>query len=134
MSYGVFQEYYCNNWTLDGDQNVTGVIGTTANGVMYIGMPFLFALFTRRWAHWRQTAALCGTVIACISFPLSSYSTQVWHMVMTQGITSAFGCAIIFSVATLSLGEWYTTSNRALAYGITLSCKNIVGTSCPFIM
>lgn len=134
MSYGVFQEYYYNNWTLDGDRNVTGVIGTTANGVMYIAMPFLFALFTRRWAHWRQTAALCGTIIACISFLLSSYSTRVWHLVVTQGITSAFGCAIIFSVATLSLGEWYTTSNRALAYGITLSCKNIVGTSCPFIM
>jgi predicted MFS family arabinose efflux permease len=134
MSYGVFQEYYFDNWTLEGDRNITGVIGTTANGVMYLSMPFLFALFTRRWAHRRQLAALCGTVIACVSFLLSSYSTTVWHLLATQGITSALGCALIYSPTTLSLGEWYSTSNRAVAYGIVLSCKNIVGTSCPFML
>ncbi|KAK8064372.1 hypothetical protein PG994_007010 [Apiospora phragmitis] len=134
MSYGVFQQYYFDNWALEGDRNSTGFIGTTANGVMYLSMPFLFALFTRRWAHQRQLAALGGTVIACISFFLSSYSTTIGHLVATQGIASAFGCALIYSPITLSLGEWYSTSNRALAYGIVLSCKNIVGTSCPFML
>ncbi|KAH8803649.1 putative monocarboxylate transporter [Xylogone sp. PMI_703] len=134
MSYGVFQEYYFDNWTMEGDRNITGVIGTTANGFMYLSMPFLFALFTRRWAHRRQLAAVCGTVIACLSFFLSSYSTTVWHLLVSQGITSALGCALIYSPITLSLGEWYTSSNRALAYGIVLSCKNVVGTSCPFIL
>jgi predicted MFS family arabinose efflux permease len=134
MSYGVFQEYYFDNWTFEGDRGITGVIGTTANGVMYLSMPFLFALFTRRWAHRRQLAALCGTVIACVSFFLSAYSTTVWHLLATQGVASALGCALIYSPITLSLGEWYTTSNRTLAYGIVLSCKNIVGTSCPFLL
>ncbi|KAL4778305.1 major facilitator superfamily domain-containing protein [Aspergillus varians] len=117
-----------------GDRSITGVIGTTANGVMYLSMPFLFALFTRQWAHRRQLAALCGTAIACLSFLLSSYSTTIGHLLATQGITSALGCALIYSPTTLSLGEWYTTSNRAMAYGIVLSCKNIVGTSCPFML
>ncbi|KAJ5108300.1 hypothetical protein N7456_004975 [Penicillium angulare] len=134
MSYGVLQEYYFDNWTFEGSRTITGVIGTTANGVMYLSMPLLFALFTRRWAHRRQLAAVCGTVIACISFFLSSYSKTVWHLLATQGIASAFGCALIYSPTTLSLGEWYTSSNRALAYGIVLSCKNIVGTSCPFLI
>ncbi|KAK7994606.1 hypothetical protein PG991_016194 [Apiospora marii] len=134
MSYGVFQQYYFDNWTLESDRNSTGFIGTTANGVMYLSMPFLFALFTRRWAHRRQMAALCGTAIACVSFFLSSYSTTVGHLVAAQGITSALGCALVYSPLTLSLGEWYTDSNRALAYGIVLSCKNIVGTSCPFLL
>jgi predicted MFS family arabinose efflux permease len=134
MSYGVFQQYYFDNWTLEGNRNITGVIGTTANGVMYLSMPFLFALFTRRWAHRRQVAALCGTVIACVSFFLSSYSTTVGHLLATQGIASALGCALVYSPTTLSLGEWYSSGNRALAYGIVLSCKNIVGTSCPFML
>lgn len=134
MSYGVFQEYYFDNWNLEGDRNVTGVIGTTANGVMYLSMPLLFALFTRRWAHRRQLAALCGMAIACVSFFLSSYSTTIWHLLATQGITSALGCTLMYSPTTLSLGEWYTTSNRALAYGIVFSCKNVVGTSCPFML
>lgn len=133
MSYGVFQEYYSSNWTLKGSQSTTGIIGTTSNGVMYISMPFLFVLFTKRWARWRQSAVLCGAVLTCLSFLLSSFSTQVWHLVATQGVMSAFGCALIYSPTTLSLGEWFNTSNRALAYGIIFSCKNVVGSTCPFL-
>lgn len=134
MSYGVFQEYYSSDWTLEGDQAATGVIGTTSNGVMYLSMPFLFALFTKRWARRRQRAAVCGAVLACVGFLLSSFSTNVWHLIATQGVMAALGCALIYSPATLSLGEWFNTSNRALAYGVVLSCKNIGGTVSPFLM
>ena len=133
MNYGVFQEYYTSNWMLDGSREITGIIGTTSNGVMYLSMPFLFALFTRRWARKRQTAALCGAGLTCLSFLLSSFSTHVWHLVATQGVLAAFGCALIYSPMTLSLGEWFGTSNRAVAYGVVLSCKNIVGSACPFL-
>lgn len=134
MNYGVFQEYYSSNWTLQGNRDVTGIIGTTSNGVMYLSMPFLFALFTKRWARWRQTAALCGLVLACLSFLLSSFSTEAWHLVVTQGVLAALGCALMYSPTTLSLGEWFTTTNRAVAYGVVLSCKNIVGSACPFLL
>ena len=134
MSYGVFQEYYSDNWTLQGSRSVTGIIGTTSNGVMYLSMPFLFALFTRRWARRRQTAALCGAGLTCSSFLLSSFSTHVWHLVATQGVMASLGCALIYSPTTLSLGEWFNTSNRAVAYGVVLSCKNIVGSACPFLL
>lgn len=133
MSYGVFQEYLYNNWTLQGNREITGTIGTTTNGIMYLSMPFLFALFTRRWARKRQTAAFCGALLMCVSFILSSYSTHVWHLVATQGVMAALGCALIYSPITLSLGEWSKSSNRAVAYGIILSCKNIVGSTCPFL-
>lgn len=133
MSYGVFQEYYSSNLPVQGSHSITGIIGTTSNGVMYLSMPFLFALFTKRWARWRQTAALCGVVLSCISFLGSSFSTNVAHLVATQGVAAALGCALIYSPTTLSLGEWFNTHNRALAYGVTLSCKNIVGSACPFM-
>lgn len=133
MSYGVFQEYYYDNWTLQGDREVTGIIGTTFNGVIYLSMPFLFALFTKRWARRRQTAALCGAALTGISFLLSTFSTHVWQLVATQAVMAALGCALIYSPTTLSLGEWFNTSNRAVAYGIVLSCKNIVGSACPFL-
>ena len=134
MTYGVLQEYYSSHWTLQGNREVTGIIGTTSNGVMYLSMPFLFALFTKRWARWRRTAALCGAGLTCISFLLSSFSTQVWHLVATQGVMAAFGCALMYSPSTLSLGEWYNDSHRAVAYGVVLSCKNIVGSACPFLL
>lgn len=143
MSYGVFQEYYMNHWTLGGSRDVTGVIGTTSNGVLYLSIPFLFAAFTRRWARHRQTAAVAGAVLASASFLLSSFSTQVWHLVATQGVLAAVGCALVYSPTTLSLGEWFGTAtatvgasgrnHRAVAYGVTLSCKNVVGSVMPFI-
>ena len=134
MSYGVFQEYFTSDWTFQGNQGATGVIGTTTNGVMYLSMPFLFALFTKRWARYRQTAAICGTILTTLSFLLSSFSTQTWHLIATQGVLAALGCALIYSPTTLSLGEWFTNSNRAVAYGVVLSCKNIVGSCCPFLV
>src|ERR1700761_1782375 len=134
MSYGVFQEYYTESWSLEGSSSMTGVIGTTSNGVMYISMPFLFALFTRRFARHRRVAVFCGVAFTCVSFLLSSFSTTGWHLVATQGVLASLGCALVYSPTTLSLGEWFGTSNRAVAYGVTLSCKNIVGSACPFLM
>ncbi|KAH6864036.1 major facilitator superfamily domain-containing protein [Alternaria alternata] len=137
MSYGVLQEYYFDNWTLEGDRKLTGIIGTTSNGVMYLSMPLLFALFTKRWARYRQSAAILGALLACTAFILSSFSRHVWHLVATQGVLAALGCALVYSPTTLSLGEWFNTQNRicnrAVAYGICLSTKNIVGSVCPFI-
>lgn len=134
MTYGVLQEYYSTNWTLHGNLAVTGIIGTTSNGVMYLSMPLLFLLFTKRWAQYRQSAALIGAALACLSFVLSAWSTHVWHLVATQGVMASFGCALVYSPTTLSLGEWYSNSNRAVAYGIVLSSKNIVGSACPFLL
>jgi len=133
MSYGVFQEYYTTHWPLNGNPGSTGVIGTTFNGVIYLSMPVLFSLFTRKWAHKRQMASFAGVLLSCISVLLSSYSTQVWHLIATQGVMAAFGSVLVYSPITLSLGEWYHTKNRALAYGIVLSSKNIVGSVCPFL-
>ena len=137
MSYGVLQQYYFDHWELRGSREVTGIIGTTSNGVMYLSMPFLFAMFTKRWARYRQIAAICGALLACVGFILSSLSRHVWHLVATQGVLAALGCALVYSPMTLSLGEWFNTNNRicnrAVAYGICLSTKNIVGSVCPFI-
>lgn len=134
MSYGIFQEYYTSNaFKLRGDRDLTSVIGTTSNGVIYLSMPILFALFTIRWARWRQTAAFFGAILICLGYLLSTYSTQIWHLFATQGVLAALGCALVYSPITLSLGEWFKTSNRALALGVVLSCKNIVGSCCPWL-
>jgi MFS family permease len=137
MSYGVLQEYYFDHWTLSGPRSLTGIIGTTSNGVMYLSMPFLFTMFTRRWARYRKLAALCGAILACLSFVLSSFSKDVWHLIATQGVLAALGCALVYSPMTLSLGEWFNTPNRlcnrAVAFELCLSTKNIVGSVCPFV-
>lgn len=143
MSYGVFQEYFSSHWTLRGSQDLTGLIGTTFNGVVYLAMPFLFAALTERWAaRRRRAAALCGAALMCASFVASSFSAHVWHLIAAQGVLAPLGCALVYSPTTLSLGEWFSHGDgdgggggrRAVAYGVVLSCKNVVGSVCPFIL
>ncbi|KAF2157301.1 MFS general substrate transporter [Myriangium duriaei CBS 260.36] len=134
MTYGVFQDYLVTKTTLHGSQSALGVVGTTSNGVMYLSMPILFATLSRRWAHLRRGAAIAGTVILTVSYLLSSFSTQVWHLIATQGVLAAFGSALLYSPTTLSLGENFSIDNRAVAYGVVLSSKNIAGTTCPFLL
>ncbi|KAJ9626599.1 hypothetical protein H2203_004232 [Taxawa tesnikishii (nom. ined.)] len=134
MSYGVFQEYYSESRFLKGNPSLTGIVGTTFNGVIYISMPFLFAAFTQRWARFRRLVSLCGVALTALSYLLSSWSTNVSHVVVTQGVLASLGGTLIYSPTTLSLGEWWETSNRAVAYGIVLSSKNVTGSVCPFIL
>ncbi|KAL6857472.1 hypothetical protein ACO1O0_004908 [Amphichorda felina] len=134
INYGMFQEHYSSvDWDVHGSRDTTGVIGTTLNGVMYLSMPPLFALLSLRYAHLRRKVALAGTALACASFLLSSWATQVWHLVALQGVVAAFGGALVYSPLTLSVGEWFHGRNRAVALAVMLSCKNIVGSACPFM-
>ena len=134
MSYGVMQEYYTTDRFLQDNQSATGAVGTTFNGIVYLSIPLLFAAFTNRWARFRAAATVGGVVLTGLGYLLSSFSSQVWHVVATQGVLVALGSALLYSPATLTLGEWYATGNRALAYGVILSCKNVVGSTCPFLL
>ncbi|KIX10572.1 uncharacterized protein Z518_01656 [Rhinocladiella mackenziei CBS 650.93] len=138
MSFGVFQEFFSdpsNSHTgLRGSHSATGVIGTTSNGVIYLSMPFLFAALSQQRACVRHVVAFAGIAFICLSYFLSSFSTYIWQVIATQGVLAAFGSALLASPTTLFLGECFATSNRAVAYGVMLSAKNIVGSTCPFLL
>ena len=135
MTFGIWQDAYMQQQVIKGPRSVTGIIGTTMNGVMYLSMPFLStALEHGRWAERRRLVALAGTILACASFFISSWSSEVWHLVVLQGLLAAFGNAMLYVPTTLWLDEWFQDGNRATAYGIQFSIKNIVGTTCPFLM
>lgn len=135
MSYGVLQDYFTKRWPLHGSSSGSGVIGTTFNGVIYLSMPFLFALFSRpQRARFRRVVAVCGMLCCCVGFLLSSFGSHLWHVIAAQGILAALGSALMYSPMTLSLGECFSGGNRAVAYGIVFSSKNIVGSTCPFLL
>ena len=135
MTFGIFQEFYDHENTFNGNSKATGVIGTTLNGVMYLSMPFLSTVLdSGRWAKWRRAVAISGVCLSSAAYLLSSWSTEVWHLILLQGVLAALGGAMLFSPVTLFLDEYFRHGNRATAYGVQLSSKNIVGTTCPFLM
>lgn len=97
-------------------------------------MPFLFTALDRGpWAPWRRHVAFAGIVLSSIAFVISSFSSQIWHLILTQGILAALGNAMLYSPTTLYLDESFS-SGKATAYGATLSSKCIVGTVIPVIV
>ncbi len=135
LTFGIYQEYYQQNNVFAGPKNATGVVGTTMNGVMYLTMPILSTILdSGRWAKWRRVVAIAGIVISSLGFLVSSWSTQVWQLILLQGVIAPLGSAMLFSPTTLFLDEYFRGGNRATAYGVSLSSKNITGTACPFLM
>lgn len=135
MTFGIFQDAYTQQSLVHGPRSATGVIGTTTNGVMYIAMPFLStALETGRWRSKRRAVAFAGTLLSGLSFLLSSWSTEVWHLIVLQGLLAALGNTMLYTPTTLWMDEWFRDGNRATAYGVQFSIKNIVGTAGPFMM
>lgn len=135
MTFGIFQEFYSDDDSIKGPKSGIGVIGTTMNGVMYLSMPVLSTLLDNtRWASHRRTVAITGVCLSSVAYLISSFSTHVWHLVALQGVLAALGGAMLYSPSTLFLDEWFQSGNKATAYGLQLSSKNIVGTACPFLM
>ena len=135
MTFGIYEEALTHTQIVRGSSSATGVIGTTMNGVMYLSMPVLATMLNSEpWIGRRRVVALAGTCITAAGFFASSYSTQVWHLILLQGVIAAFGAALLYSPTTLVLAERYRSGNRATAYAVQLSSKNAVGTVSPFIV
>ena len=132
MSYGVLQEQYTAHLQLQGSSRLTGAIGTTLSGVLYISLPFLSTLFSSRLSRWRRSAAVVGLIISGAGLVISASSTAVWHLLVTQGIICGLGSALVYSPTTLYLDEWFIR-RKSYAYGVILASKNIVGTGTPFL-
>ena len=138
MTFGLFQSAY--NTTSAGHEAIssgpTGVIGTTTNGVLYLCLPVLSTLLdSGRFAKYRRPVALTGLTLSAAAFLISSWAQRVWQLILLQGVVAAIGGAMLFSPTTLWLDEWFRGGGgRATAYGVSLASKNVVGTSCPFLM
>lgn len=132
MSYGVLQEQYTAHLQLQGSSRLTGAIGTTLSGVLYISLPFLSTLLSNHLSRWRRSAAVVGLIISGAGLVISASSTAVWHLLVTQGILCGLGSALVYSPTTLYLDEWFIR-RKSYAYGVILASKNIVGTGTPFL-
>lgn len=95
-------------------------------------MPILFGLFTNKYAHYRRYAGAAGVVLLVSSLVLSSFATEVWQLVLTQGVLQAFGSTMLFSSSTIYLDEWFVR-RKGFAYGVMLSVKSAVGAGVPLL-
>lgn len=67
-----------------------------------------------------------GTIFSPLGLILASFSNELWHIYLSQGILFGLGSAFVFSPSVTLPSQWFTR-RRALATGIAVSGSGIGG-------
>ncbi|KAH6718038.1 major facilitator superfamily domain-containing protein [Leptodontidium sp. MPI-SDFR-AT-0119] len=131
LNFGVFQDYYTTHPPFEGNLLIS-MVGTFATGIAYLGGP-LMAPLTIRYHAYRRHMVIFGASLCVLGNIGASFGTQLWIIVVCQGVIYGVGFLII-SYATFSmLNEWFI-KKRGLAYGILLSAAGTGGLGLPFLL
>ncbi|KAK3357611.1 major facilitator superfamily domain-containing protein [Lasiosphaeria hispida] len=131
FAFGVFQNYYSTHEPFANSGNIA-MIGTCSMGIMYIDTPLVMALLKRfpRQGRW---STIFGLLLMCISLAMSSFSTTVNHLIITQGILYAIGGSFAYSPCIVYLDEWFAR-RKGLAYGVMWSGTGLAGVVLPLLL
>lgn len=61
-----------------------------------------------------------GGIFVSVGFFMASFSTELWHLYLTQGFIAGVGYSLAFISGVSVVGQWFTT-NRGLAVGIAVA-------------
>ncbi|KAJ6178204.1 hypothetical protein N7519_008665 [Penicillium mononematosum] len=104
FAFGVFQKYYHAHEPFQ-DSNMVAVIGTCATGISYLSCPLVIAamILLPQWGRWFSSF---GLIIMCLSLALGSFSSNITHLVLSQGVGFGIGGCIAYSPSILYMDEW----------------------------
>ncbi|OLY78946.1 putative transporter MCH2 [Smittium mucronatum] len=116
-AFGVFQTYYLEVLFVDESANYIAWISTVCGVFTFVGGLAATPIVRKVGLKY---SSLIGTLICVIGLLLASFSSQVWQLIITQGLLFGFGSSIIINVSLTVPALWFD-KYRALAYGIVAS-------------
>ncbi|KAF8608593.1 MFS general substrate transporter [Ceratobasidium sp. AG-I] len=133
FSYGVFLNHYTSHHLFDGPQEfLLPLVGTLSSGIIYLtSIAIMPAL--GRYPHQRQNLMRFGAVLCVVSLLGAAFATQVWHLILTQGILYSVGGTILYFPVQIYLFEWFE-KRRGLANGVIFSGTGLGGVILPFVV
>ncbi|KAL5405559.1 hypothetical protein PMIN03_008354 [Paraphaeosphaeria minitans] len=135
QSFGIFQAHYGSEKAFhDGiirreDQMQRAAIaGIQALGNGGIVAIFAMLFFPRLPLMGRHIKTLCGVaaIFATLGFALAATCTNIWFLLLTQGLLVGIGNGVFFNVLSAILPEYFT-NKAGLAQGSVLSCGGFGG-------
>lgn len=99
---------------------------------MYLDLPLVFAAY-RQWPAYKRLGCGLGVGIMCLALGLSSLSTNVTHLIITQGVIYALGGSIAYSPCILLMEDWFD-KRRGLAFGVMWAGTGLGGVVLPIVM
>jgi MFS family permease len=74
--------------------------------------------------------SIIGLTIMCFSLALGSFSKNVTHLILSQGVGFGIGGCIAYSPSILYMSEWFVR-RRGLAFGIVWAGSGVSGLAFP---
>jgi MFS family permease len=131
QSYGVFQAYYTSPTqtflpSSTSSSALTAFVGTLGAGLTWGGSIFVNPILARVSLSGTRYLCVLGVLLMALGFGLASLSTQVWHLLLTQGLLYGIGSSLLY-FPILSTAPEYFTAHRGSAMGFILSGSGIGG-------
>jgi MFS family permease len=132
QAYGVFQSYYTSPTqamlpkSTSKDSALVAFVGTLGYGLTWGGSIFVNPIMARLGVKGTRWLGVLGVLGMSAGFGLASLSTQVWHLLLTQGLLFGLGSSLLY-FPILSAAPEYFTAHRGSAMGFILSGAGIGG-------
>ncbi|KAI8069172.1 major facilitator superfamily domain-containing protein [Gongronella butleri] len=130
--WGVMQDYY-EQHNFGVNPNVAlqlSLVGATANCMMNLMSVFSQILISLVGV---KGGILVAAILCTAGLELASLSTEMWHLLLTQGVIYGIGCSIIFYVGMSTVALWFD-KRSGLALGLASSGSCIGGLVMPFLI
>jgi MFS family permease len=101
-------------------------------GIMYLSAPILFAAF-HKYPNIRRPFTIIGLLTMCIALALSSLSTTVTHLILTQGILYAIGGGMAYAPTIIFVNEWFI-KKKGFAFGVMWAGTGLAGVVLPLVL
>ncbi|OMJ29979.1 putative transporter MCH2 [Smittium culicis] len=103
-AFGVFQAYYLKIMFVDEPADNIAWISTVCITCTLCG-GLLAGPIIRRLGL--RNSSLLGTLVASIGLLLASFSTKIWHLVLTQGVIFGLGSSMIVNISLTAPSLWF---------------------------
>ncbi|KAF8302323.1 MFS general substrate transporter [Clavulina sp. PMI_390] len=132
LCYGIFQDWYLTHEFKNASEAAVNSVGTLTLGIQY-AEGILVILFARQYARYLRHMMWACLAICVISMFLSSFATEVWQLILLQGIVYSMAGGLLYSPYILWLPEWFV-ERRSLAGSLTLASMSLGGAIYPVLM
>ncbi|KAJ1323050.1 MFS transporter MCT family aspergillic acid transporter [Microdochium nivale] len=128
-SIGTWQEYYQNGpLAAYSPSQISWITSLQIFFVAFLG-PVIGQVFDRGGMRWM---ILAGSFLHVFGLMMASLSTEYYQFLLSQGVCSAIGVAMVFVSSFSTIGDWFLR-RRGLAFGVLATGSSLGGVIFPIM-
>jgi MFS family permease len=115
VSFGVFQEFYAQNYLKDYSPSDISWIGTIQGFLLFGAGSLSGPLFDRGYL---RELVIAGASLITVGLMTASVARNYYSIFLSLGLCNGFGCSLLFTPSVAVIGTYFTTK-RHIATGIS---------------